>query len=274
MTASADTAAPFRRLHSTPDLLILANAWDAGSARLIESLGAKAIATTSGAVAWSLGYPDGEAVPVPVLVATVAAIARVIRLPLTVDAEAGYGRDPASVGETIAALVGAGAVGVNLEDGAEPPDRLAARIAAAREAAARRGVALFVNARTDVYLRGLAPPEGRVGETLSRARRYRAAGADGIFVPGLRDPGEMRRIAAEAEMPLNVMAWPGLPGAAELARLGVRRLSAGTAIAQAAWGRAAAVAKDLLRDGWSDGLGEGAMTYAAMNALFAERPSA
>jgi 2-methylisocitrate lyase-like PEP mutase family enzyme len=186
MTSQENPAAErFRRLHSE-GLLVLPNAWDAGSARLIESLGAKAIATTSAGVAWSHGYPDGDTLPLPLLRATVADIARAVRVPVSTDVEGGYSNDPAAVGETVAAVIEAGAVGINIEDGSGATDLLCAKIERAKNAAERLGVDLFVNARTDVYLRGLAAKERRVEETLARAERYRSAGADGIFVPGLR----------------------------------------------------------------------------------------
>lgn len=266
---TSDHATRFHQLHAEPaPLLLLANAWDAGSARLMESLGAQAVATTSAGVAWSHGYPDGDALPVAALAGTVAAITRVIGIPLTVDAEGGYSDDPAQAAEAIAALLDAGAVGINIEDGAAPPDLLCAKIERIRAVAEQRGVNLFINARTDVYLRGLAPEGGRVGEVLTRAARYREAGASGIFVPGATDGGEIRAIAAGTDLPLNVMARPTLPPAAELAKLGVRRLSAGSAISQAAWGRAADLARAFLADGRSDPLGESAMDYPAINALF------
>ncbi len=261
-------AETFRRLHQGPAILLLANAWDAGSARLTESLGAAAVATTSAGVAWALGYPDGDALPVDGLVAAVSAIARVIKVPLTVDAESGYSSDPVAVGETIGRLVDAGAVGINLEDGSGPPELLAAKIAQAKRAAARAGVDLFVNARTDVYLRGLVPEPARRAETLARAARYKEAGADGIFVPKLVSSDEIRAIAASADLPLNVLAFPGLPPASELAALGVRRLSAGSGISSVVWGRAAAAAAAFLREGRSEPLSDGAMGYGEINALF------
>ncbi len=271
MNARADSAAAFHRLHHGPDILRLANAWDAGSARLIESLGAKAVATTSAGVAWAHGYPDGDALPLRLLVATVADIARAIRVPLTVDMEGGYGENPAAVGEAVAAVVDAGGIGINIEDGSSPPDLLCAKIAQAKQAGARLGIDLFVNARTDVYLSSLAPEPARVEETLARAKRYREAGADGIFVPGLADPADIKVVAAAIGLPLNVMAWPGLPAASELARLGARRLSAGSGITEAVWGRAAALARAFLAEGRSDPLSEGAMPFEEINALFADR---
>ncbi len=264
-------AGDFRRLHAGPDLLVLANCWDAGSARLLESLGARAVATTSAGVAWAHGYPDGDALPVERLLATVRATTRVLTVPLTVDIEGGYSNDPAAVGGLAAALVDAGAVGVNLEDGGSPPELLAAKIARAKETATRRGVDLFVNARTDVYLRGLVPEADGVKETLSRASRYRDAGADGLFVPKLTDRDAIRAIASAAGLPLNVLAWPGLPPAAELAALGVRRLSAGSGIAQAAWARTATLAGAFLADGRSEPLSERIMPYGEINALFGRR---
>jgi 2-methylisocitrate lyase-like PEP mutase family enzyme len=265
-----DLAGRFHLLHRE-GLLLLPNAWDAGSARVIESLGAKAIATTSAGVAWSHGYADGDLLPVPRLAATVAEITRVVRVPVTADVEGGYSSDPASVGETVAAMVGAGAVGINLEDGTGEPDLLCAKIEQAKETGARLGVNVFVNARTDVYLRALAPPDRRLDETLARAERYRRAGADGIFVPGVTDAPAIRAIAAAVGLPLNVLARPGLPPASELEALGVRRLSAGSWLASAALATVASRASEFLRTGASEPLTAGAMPYADANALLAER---
>lgn len=259
-------ARDFRRLHED-GLLVLPNAWDAGSARLIESLGAQALATTSAGVAWSHGYADGDRLPVRLLLATVAEIVRVVKAPLSVDVEGGYSTHPAAVGETVAAVIEAGGVGINIEDGSGAPDLLCAKIERAKAAGVQLGVDLFVNARTDVYLRGLAPKDRRVEETLARAERYRAAGADGIFVPGLADAAEIRAIAKASRLPLNVMALPGLPPAAELEALGVRRLSAGSGIAEVVFAKTASLAAAFLRTGASDPLAEGAMPYSKINAL-------
>ena len=203
MTAKAETATLFHRLHEGPEPLLLPNAWDAGSARLMESLGAKAVATTSAGVAWTHGYPDGDVLPVRMLISTVVAIARAIRVPLTVDVEGGYSDDPAAVEETVARIVEAGAVGINIEDGPGAPDLLCLKIERAKRAGQHFGIDLFVNARTDVYLRGLAPEGKQVAETLARAKLYRNAGASGIFVPGLRDAdrdqGGRRRSRSAAE---------------------------------------------------------------------------
>jgi 2-methylisocitrate lyase-like PEP mutase family enzyme len=264
----SDKSKTFRQLHDGPGLLLLANCWDAGSARLLENLGARALATTSAGLAWSNGYPDGDALPVERLVASVRAIARVIKVPLTVDIEGGYSSDPAAVAETVAAIIDAGAVGINLEDGAAAPELLAAKIERVKQRAEKARVDLFVNARTDVYLRGLVPEAARIQESRERAKRYRNAGADGLFVPKVVDAKDIEAIASAIELPLNVLAWPKLPPAAELAALGVRRLSSGSALAQIAFGRAAAAAAVFLRDGRSDHLSEGAIPFAEMNPLF------
>ncbi len=262
----------FRELHAPGRMLVLPNAWDAGSARLIESCGAEAIATTSSGVAWACGYPDGDAIPPDVLIDAVARIRRVLTVPLTVDAEGGYSTDPARVGETIEGLVDAGAVGVNLEDGSAPPALLGAKIAAAKKAAARVGVDLFVNARTDVFLRGLVEPARRVAETLARGRAYRDAGADGLFVPGVSDPDVIRELVAGTELPLNVMLVPKLPSLRELAKHGVRRVSAGAAVAQAVHGLTRKLAQQLIADDGYAALFEGAAAYGELNALFAAAP--
>lgn len=266
VSASAN-AAQFHRLHHD-GLLVLANAWDAGSARLIESLGAPAIATTSAAVCWAHGYPDGgDFLPVDLLVSTVKSIARVVRVPLTVDVEGGYSDDPAKVAETIARVIDAGGVGVNLEDGGGAPDLLAAKIEQAKAAGARLGVDLFVNARTDVYLRGLVTPDRAVEETLARGERYRAAGADGLFVPGIADDAEIRAVVAGVALPLNVMARPGVGDAAALRALGVRRLSAGASIGLGALAHVAALATAFLRTGTFADIVDTPLTYPGTNEI-------
>jgi 2-methylisocitrate lyase-like PEP mutase family enzyme len=224
-------AAAFHALHAPGRFLILANAWDAGSARLIESLGAPAVATTSSGVSWARGYADGHALPVPTLLATIADMARGIDVPLTADIEGGFSDDPAAVGKLVGEVIAAGAVGVNLEDGTTPPARFADKVRAAKQAGEAAGVDVFVNARTDVFLRGLAPEDRRVEEVLSRARLYAEAGADGLFVPGAKAEADIRAIAAGAALPLNIMSSPGVPPAAKRRALGARRLSAGGALA-------------------------------------------
>lgn len=246
-----DLAAAFGALHGPGQLLVLTNAWDAGSARLLESCGAQAIATTSSGVAWAHGRPDGQ-MPVAEVVDVLARIARAVRIPVSADIEEGYADDPAAVGENVAAVIGAGAVGINLEDGRQTPDATAKKIAAARAAAEREGVDLFINARTDTYLKKLVPPERALEETLARAARYRDAGASGLFVPRVHAPDEIRAIAAGTPLPLNVLAFPELPPLEELRALGARRVSVGGGLTRAAYAAAAESVRHLLETGRYD----------------------
>jgi 2-methylisocitrate lyase-like PEP mutase family enzyme len=249
-------AAAFRALHVAGTPLRLANAWDAVTARVVEQAGAAAVGTSSAAVANVLGYADGGALPRDEMVAAVHRIARVIALPLSADIEAGYGATPEAVADTVELVLDAGAVGINLEDGSDPPELLAAKIGAARAHAQQRGLDLFINARTDVYLRGLASGEGAVEETLRRLRLYRDAGADGAFVPLLIDLAQIRTIAAACEMPLNVMVVPGLADVATLAAAGVARVSLGGGAFLASLSLTRRIADELLREGTYGTVGE------------------
>jgi 2-methylisocitrate lyase-like PEP mutase family enzyme len=248
-------------------LLILTNVADAAGARLVEQLGNKAVATSSAAVAWVHGYPDGNTLPLERLVSTVESIARVISVPLTVDIEAGYSDDLARVAEVVDAVIVAGAVGINIEDGAASPELLVCKIETARKVAARRNVNLFINARTDVYLRNLVPAEDRVAETLRRAALYQAAGANGLFAAGVTSEYEIAALCRGTTLPVNVLGFPGLPLPEELKTLGVRRLSAGSGIAEFMYGAMATLAKNFLQTGKLDSHDLKAFTYGEVNAL-------
>ncbi|WP_027466205.1 isocitrate lyase/PEP mutase family protein [Curtobacterium sp. UNCCL17] len=268
MNTTSTRAATFHGLHDHPSRpLVLVNVWDAASARVVEDAGATAIATTSAGVAWSLGRPDGNTLTRAEAMDAVARIAASVSVPVTVDVESGYADDADGVARTVDAVLEAGAVGINIEDGRLHPDALADRIGAARRAAERAGVRLFVNARTDVHLAGLVDPERRLAETLERARRYRGAGADGVFVPGVRDVGTIRALVESIDGPVNVMAGPGSPTVSELAGIGVARISLGSAVAQAAYAVARQAAAELLTTGTYDSLVSG-VDYADLNALF------
>lgn len=265
---SSERAAEFHRLHRD-GVLVLPNVWDAASARLVERAGAAAVATTSGGVAWSLGAADGDRLSRELAVEAVRRIAAAVAVPVSADIESGFGARPEDVAATVRLVLEAGAVGVNLEDAGAPLRDVAEqaeRIAAARAAADAAGVPLFVNARTDVYLRGVGAESGRPAETVRRAQAYAAAGADGIFVPGLLDPAVLRELAAAIPRPLNVLVGPGAPPVAELAALGVRRVSVGTGIAQAAYGTARRAAVELLTSGTYGELA-GGIGYGELNAL-------
>lgn len=257
-------SARFRALHGGGDLLVLPNVWDALSARLVEQAGAKAIATSSAAVAWARGYPDGERLPLEELVRVVRDCVRVVQIPVTVDLERGYSDDPEAVAGAVAQVVEAGAAGVNLEDAAEPLAGLSAKLRAVRR---RLGDAVFVNARTCVVLREKVAPPRLVEEVVSRARAFAEAGADGLFVPRLVTPEAIGEIARQGMLPLNLMLDPRLPPIPDLQALGVRRLSAGPWLAEVAYGAARAAARDLLAGRCGQVPGP-ELTYPETNALF------
>lgn len=259
-------AQTFHALHQD-GLLILPNAWDAGSARIIEHAGAKAIATSSAAVAWAHGYPDGEQIPVETLLAAVREITRIVRIPVSADVEAGYASDLDAVGGFAARLVDSGAVGVNIEDGAGTPEALAAKIERMKHASSAAGVDLWINARADVYLRRTAAGDAAYDETVRRARIYREAGADSIFVPAVVDEDIIANLVRDVVLPLNVLAWPGLPAAPRLKELGVRRLSAGSGIAKVALNRVYATAQSFLADGRGEAFDEGPLKSPDLHGL-------
>jgi 2-methylisocitrate lyase-like PEP mutase family enzyme len=250
----------FRRLHAE-GVLVLPNAWDAASARLVERAGAAAVATTSGAVAWSLGVPDGNRLPLELLAGAVERIAAAVAVPVTADVESG---EP-DVAATVRAVLAAGAVGINIEDGGGAVELHRDRVAAAREAGGRD---LFVNARIDLYLFGIGEPEGRLAETIARAAVYADAGADGIFVPGVIDLDLLRTLVAEIPLPVNVLAGPHVPAVDEFAAVGVRRVSVGTGLAQVAYAAADRAARELLATGTYGAL-EDALSYGELQKLLA-----
>ncbi|HEV7735403.1 MAG TPA: isocitrate lyase/phosphoenolpyruvate mutase family protein [Candidatus Binatia bacterium] len=264
MTTTADRAATFRALHRPGAPLVLVNAWDAASACVFAEAGAPAIATSSAALAWSLGYADGQHLPLPLLVETVARIVRVVDVPVSVDLEAGYGATPDAVCAAVRQVVDAGGIGINIEDGDGDPTVLAAKIAAIRALE----LPLFVNARCDVFLRGLGAPEGRLAEAERRGRQYAAAGADGIFVPALLDLDAVAHLARALPRPLNVLAWSGAPSVPDFAAAGVARVSVGCSPMQATLGLARRMAKELLGAGTYAAMGDG-LSVGEVNGLFA-----
>ena len=266
---SQDNAALFRELHAPGRLLFLPNAWDAGSARFLATLGAGAVATSSAALAWSHGFPDGESLPRDVLIRAVAEITRVAEVPVTVDTERGFGANPADVADTIARLIGVGAVGINMEDGAAPPAELAARIAAVRARAEREGVRLFINARTDLWLKPIVEAGRRVPEAIERARLYREAGADGYFVPRLSRLDEIGALVPAVGLPVNLMAVPELPHAAALREAGIRRVSLGVVPLLKAYGALRGPIRGFLDEGRLAPLFDGAESFAEVNGMFA-----
>ncbi|TDO50489.1 2-methylisocitrate lyase-like PEP mutase family enzyme [Kribbella sp. VKM Ac-2571] len=242
-----DLARRLRELHGQPPL-VLPNAWDAGSARAIEAAGATAIATTSAGIAWAAGVDDAGGLNQKSAIAALRAICAAVSVPVTADIEAGYG----DVAGTVTAVVQAGAVGINIEDSTarvlDDPLVQAERIKTARAAAVAAGIDLVINARTDTYLFG-----DRTGTT-ERAKIYADAGADVLFVPGVVDLPTIAELVLESPLPLNVMVGPGAPTVAELAEVGVARISVGPAITSAAYALAQSGAEELLTSGTYAGL--------------------
>ncbi|MGR8007125.1 isocitrate lyase/PEP mutase family protein [Streptomyces hypolithicus] len=270
-----DSATTFRALHHGSSPLALANAWDAASARLVEEAGALAIATTSAGAAWGLGVADGNRIDAGRALELVARVVASVRVPVTADIESGFADTPDGITKTIEGVLAAGAVGVNIEDAfhggptaLRPAAEQAEFLSAARAAADAAGVPLFINARIDTYLASVGDPATRLRETLERAGTYVAAGADGIFVPGVTDPETVGALATQLTVPLNVLAGPGAPSVAEFGRLGVARVSLGSAVAQAAYTVARRSAQELFSTGTYSALLDTA-AYGELNALFA-----
>lgn len=270
-----EQARRFRTLHADVPL-VLPNAWDPASAVAVVSVGAQAVATTSAGVCWSRGAPDGERIEAGEALDALAAIVRAVDVPVTADIESGYGSTPDDVAATVEAVITLGAVGINIEDspgvGDAPlraPDIAAERIQAVRLGAEALGADLWINARTDPFLAGIGSPKRCLDESLERAERYRAAGADSIFVPGALDP-EIIAALVQGPLPLNVMAGPGAPSVKELASLGVTRISVGAAIADAAYGLAMRAARELLGEGTYTAM-QGGVGYVELNSLLDRR---
>ncbi len=258
-------ATTFRQLHQQ-GLLVLPNAWDAGSARIALSAGAQAIATSSAAVAWAHGFADGHKLPSALLLATVQAITSAVSVPVSVDIEGGYADDPQAVAEVAHAVMQAGAVGINIEDGTQAPELLVAKIAAIHQ---RCGEGLFINARCDVFIRNPVPAEQRVAEVLRRGALYQHAGANGLFVPRIVQAPDITAVVAGTALPVNVMATVGLPSAAQLQALGVRRVSAGSSMAEALHGAYATMAAEFLKTAQMPALHAGAIGYGRLNEIMA-----
>lgn len=265
---AADRARRLRELHRGPEPLVLANAWDAGSAALFAALpGVRALATTSAGIAAGYAAPDGERLDLDHVLGVVARITDAVHIPVSVDLETGYGRSADEVADTVASVIEAGAAGINLEDADPDPARQgelfdprdhAERLIAAGEAARSLGVPIVVNARTDVYWVKAGPPERRMDETVRRLHCYADAGADCVFVPGFPGPGvdraEQVRMVGELlarydRTPVNLLAGSTLLTVADLAGLGVRRLSVGSALYRLSLAAARDAFDGLLRTG-------------------------
>lgn len=273
-TTQADRARQFLGLHDGRQILVLPNAWDVTSARIFEDAGFPAIATTSAGIANALGYPGGPRLPRGEMLSVVRRIVEAVQVPVTADMLAGYGATPEEVASTVREVLSAGAVGMNMEDGIEGrPDALIdvnlqqEMIRAAVEAAERAQVPLVLNARTDVFLHTIGPTETRLARAIERLNSYWDSGARCLFAPGVTDKGTIAQLVGGLAGPLNVMAWPGTPPVAELARLGVRRVSLGSGPMRATLGLLVRMARQLRDEGLFALMTEGAMSYADANRL-------
>jgi len=268
----------FRHLH-TRRPLVLPNAWDAASARVIEAAGAPAIATTSAGISWSFGRSDGQTLRCEEMLQVIGNIVESVQVPVSADIESGYGNGSGKdVAEAVQALISIGVAGINIEDspGREGrmllvPEEQVERIRMARQAATSMGSDLLINARTDLYLFQVGDIKTRLSAAVERARLYRRAGADCVFVPGVIDISTIAELVKALEGPLNIMAMPGAPSAKRLGEIGVARVSVGPWIAQAALAAAQRAARELLEQGTYTSL-EVSLPFAELNLAFAARP--
>lgn len=277
MLSQSEKAETLRELHQGPKILLFSNAWDVASAKTVEALGFPAIATTSAGIANLLGYVDGQNISRGEMLEVVSRIARAVKLPVTADMEAGYARTPEEMYDTATELIEAGAVGLNLEDSEDEEQRLTdlafylEKVRALREAGEKCGVKLVLNARTDAYWWKGARPETRLAEAVHRANAFRQAGADCVFVPGLKAPAEIAEFLRQSPGPLNVLGVPGAPPIAELERLGVRRVSIGSGGYRAALGLMKRISTQLRDEGNYDLITEFLLPSAETNKLLREK---
>lgn len=237
VSKQAEKAQNFAEMHQPGDPLVLFNIWDAGSAKVIEQAGTRAVATGSWSVAAAQGFDDGEKLPLEIALMTARRICKTVEIPVSLDFEGAYATGPTGVATNVTLAMKQGIVGINFEDqviggkGLHKQEEHAKRIAAAREAAEAYGIPLFINARTDIFLKepnadwhaGLMP------QALERLEAYTEAGASGFFAPGLSDPDLIGRLCEASEIPVNVMMAANGPTVAEFADLGVARISHGPA---------------------------------------------
>jgi 2-methylisocitrate lyase-like PEP mutase family enzyme len=269
----ADLAEQLRALHQTPPILVLPNAWDAASARLIEAEGFPAIATTSAGVAATLGYPDGGVVPANEMIEAIARIARSVKIPVTADIEHAYGATPNAVADVVLRVIAAGAVGINVEDcvpGATDLEPLALQVDKIKtiiKAATKAGVRVVINARTDGFLRGFGAPETRLGVAIERGRAFVDAGADCVFVPGVYDAPTIGALVKGIGGPINILATEGVPSIPELEKLGVARVSLGSGPMRATMGVLRDIARELKSTGTYRGFTKNAMSFNDVSQL-------
>ena len=266
-------AEAFRAMHTGTGVVLLPNVWDVASARIIEAAGFHAIATTSAGIAFAQGFPDGQKIPADQMISAVAHIASAVRVPVTADVEAGYGQRPEDATRTARNVINAGVVGMNFEDATGDADHPLTelplqleRIRAIRETADELRVPLVLNARTDVYLLQIGDPSRRYDDAVRRLAAFRDAGADCVFVPGVRDAETIGRFVADLKCPVNILGMPGSPSVPELVKLGVKRISLGSGPMRSSLGFLRRLAEEVKTSGTYK-LMEGAPSHAEMNKL-------
>ncbi len=266
----------FRRLHQGPSILLLPNAWDVASAKIFSALGFPAIATTSSGIANCLGYADGENIPLDEMLFMIKRIVKAVELPVTADIEAGYTNEMEELSRIIASVIRLGVVGINLEDSSASDELIdidlqTEKLRTVRDAALSLGVNLFINARIDVYLLGVVEPEARFRNTVDRARAYKAAGADCIFIPGVADERVIGSLVKNIPGPINILAVANTPPTEVLEKIGVARVSMGSGPARACATLAHRIGRELLDQGTYSSFTQDVMTYKEMNSLFPAR---
>jgi 2-methylisocitrate lyase-like PEP mutase family enzyme len=268
-----EKAKALQQLHVAGPMLVLPNAWDAGSARIFVEAGFPALATTSAGIAFSLGYADGERITRDEMLAAVARITRRVSVPVTADMEAGYGRTPDAVAATVRGVLAAGAVGMNLEDrigeeGLIDLPLAVERVRAARTAADAAGVPFVLNARSDAFEAPEIPQDGRVAEAIRRGNAYRDAGADSIFVPFVSDRDTIERLVREIRAPVNILGTPTAPTLQQMEALGVRRVTFGSAPMRATLGLVRRMAREWKEKGTYGTLDAYGIPFAELQKLF------
>ena len=231
----------FYQLHNRNEPLLIANAWNAKSAQVIEKVGFEAIATSSGAIAASMGYPDGEQMPFAEMLYVISRIKAATNLPLTVDFERGYTDDLTILNEQLQQLIDTGAVGINIEDN-QGEDLYLRKLSSIKNYLTRTGQQLFINARTDGFLQKVEQP---LETTIRRASLYKNAGADGLFVTGIQDADMIRQIASSTSLPVNLVGNPKFSDIRILGDLGVKRISMAGNLFGAVYKRTEAILTDI-----------------------------
>jgi 2-methylisocitrate lyase-like PEP mutase family enzyme len=276
----AEKAEAFRKLHHGPRLLLLPNAWDVASARILEECGHPAIATSSAAIAYSLGYVDGQRISRNLMLEVAGRIARAVNIPVTADLEAGYGTSPKDMADTVRAAIAASIIGMNLEDitGNDESSLVdlslqVEKIRAIREAASSAGVPFVLNARTDIYLMPIGPEATRFERTVERLRAYREAGADCLFAPGVYDLETIQKLVKAVNAPLNILANPACPPVAEMEKARVARVSAGSMIMRAAMGLVQRIGKEMLEARSCEMMFAGAVPFIDLKRMMTQQAS-